>query len=115
MSNVLVTAHGTSHTDRRNANLFSFTQNGAVHLVTYHDLTIQMCKWLELMGVVNANSFSSHSLCRGGTTHAFENNVPEQTIQLLGDWVSQSFHRFIDLTVETQLKAWFFKFALICF
>ena len=88
-------------------NLFSFQQNGVVLPVTYRDLTIQMRKWLELIGVSNATSFSSHSLCRGGTTHAFENNVPEQTIQLLGDWVSQSFCRYIDLTVKTRLKAWF--------
>ena len=60
-----------------------------------------------MVGVTNTKLFSSHSLRQGGCTHAFENNVPENTIKILGDWCSESYKRYIDLTVESRLKAWF--------
>ena len=70
-------------------NLFSYNRNGVAYPITYRDLTIQMRKWLEMVGVTNTKLFSSHSLRRGGCTHAFENNVPENTIKILGDWCSE--------------------------
>ena len=88
-------------------NLFLFWHNGLILLVTYRDLTIQMRKWLQLAGTEAPTTYSSHSLHRGGCLHAFENSVPESAIMILGDWVSQRYCRYIDLTVETRLKAWF--------
>ena len=52
------------------------------------------------------NLYSSHSLRRGGTTHAFNKGIPEQTIKVLGNWASQCFRKYIELTVETRLQAW---------
>ena len=88
-------------------NLFSFNIGEMVVPVTYRDLTVQMRRWLEEAGVPEPLGFSSHSLRCGGCTHAFENQISKTTIMVLGDWVSQSFRRYIDLTVETRLKAWF--------
>ena len=88
-------------------NLFSFTHGGVVLPVTYRDLTVQMRQWLKQIGVNNTKAYSSHSLRRGGMTHAFNNNIPEGMIKILEDWASDAYKRYIDLTVETRLKAWF--------
>ena len=88
-------------------NLFSFYKHGVIHPVTYRDLTVQLRQWLKDIGVKDYKAFSSHSLRRGSTSHAFNNNVPENMIKILGDWASDAYKRYIDLTVETRLKAWF--------
>ena len=88
-------------------NLFSFTDGGFVYPITYRDLTVQMRKWLKQIGIQDSKAYSSHSLRRGGITHAFENDIPENTIKILGDWASDAYKRYIDFTVETRLKAWF--------
>ena len=87
------------------ANLFSFPQAGNIVPVTYRDLTVQLRSWLSQIGVQNPEQYSSHSLRRGGTTHAFNNGLPEQTIQILGNWASQCYRRYIEITVETRLQA----------
>ena len=89
-------------------NLFLFTDaKGNLVLVTYRDLTVQMRQWLKKIGITNHMSFSSHSLRRGGSCHAFNNDIPDSMIKLLGDWASNAYQHYIDLTVETRLKAWF--------
>ena len=87
-------------------NLFSFNKNNTVLLITYRDLTIQMRSWLKDIGIQEPKRFTSHSMRRGGITHAFENDIPGATIKILGDWASSAYKRYIDLTVETRLKAW---------
>ena len=65
-------------------NLFSFhNAQGELVPVTYADLTTQLRDWLERIGVQDVHTYSSHSLHRG-TMHAFNNKVPETTIQQLG-------------------------------
>ena len=88
-------------------NLFSYMGKNGITLVTYTDLTTQMRQWLKDVGVKDKMKFSSHSLRRGGTTHAFNCNLAEQTLKVLGNWASESYRRYIDLTVETRLRAWF--------
>ena len=87
-------------------NLFSFVQNGEIVPVTYRDLTLQMRLWLKQAGIKDVNKYSSHSLRRGGATHAFKKGVPELTIKRLGAWASDAFKRYIDETLETRLQAW---------
>ena len=89
-------------------NLFSFTDdNGLLVPVTHRDLTVQMRQWLKKIGIDDHMQFSSHSLRRGGTLHAFNHDVPDNMIKILGDWAGNAYRRYIDLTVETRLKAWF--------
>ena len=87
-------------------NLFSYTVNGEVIPVTYTDLTEQMRTWLLKIGIRKPDEFSSHSLRWGGASHAFKKGVPELTIQLLGNWASEAYKRYISITLESRLKAW---------
>ena len=87
-------------------NLFCYYLNRKVIPITYKDLTLQLRAWLRNIGVKNPNEFSSHSLRRGGATHAFRNGVPDLTIKTLGAWASSAYKRYIDENLETRLKAW---------
>ena len=88
-------------------NLFCYPdETGNMVPVTYKDLTTKLRYWLACIGEQDTHKYSSHSLRRGGTTHAFNNDLPGQTIQMLGDWASQCYRRYIDLTVESRIKAW---------
>ena len=92
-----------------NHNLFSYidTSTGLVTPVTYHDLTELLRHLLRQIGVQEVQRFSSHSLRRGGTSHAFARQIPETIIQRLGMWASTAYKRYIDLTMESRLKAWY--------
>ena len=88
-------------------NLFSFVNDkNEVTPVTYRDLTLQMRAWLTQSGIKDVNKFTSHSLRRGGATHAFKKGVPELSIKNLGGWASTAYKRYIDENVETRLQAW---------
>ena len=88
------------------SNLISYTHKGELVPLTYKELTHYLRRWMGMIGEPNPEKFSSHSLRRGGTTHAFNKGIPEQTIKVLGNWASQCFRRYIELTVETRLQAW---------
>ena len=88
-------------------NPFSFTLDGQVVPVTYRDLTCQLREWLQQMGFNDVSRFSSHSLHRGGTTHAFNRRVPERTIQQLGSWASEAYKKYIEVTLESRLRVWY--------
>ena len=45
----------------------------------------------------DAQRYSSHSLCRGGTSWSYKDGVPEQRIKLMGNWCSNCFQRYITI------------------
>lgn len=47
--------------------------------------------------------FSSHSFRRGGATHTFRSEVPEDLIQLHGDWKSDAYKKYLALSMENKL------------
>ena len=61
-------------------NLFSYNHKGRIVPITYRDLMVNMHAWLDKVGE-NSKKYSSHSLCRGATTHAFNVNMSEVSIQ----------------------------------
>ena len=87
-------------------NLFSYMLDGQLVPVTYTDLTLQLRHWLKAIGINEVHQFSSHSLRSGGTTTAFENGVPEISITTLGNWASEAYCRYINITLESRMKAW---------
>ena len=87
-------------------NLFSYQdEQGAVQLVTYTDLTNYLRALLSRAGIPNVERFSSHSMHRGGCSHAFNCKINEKTIMLLGSWASDAYKRYICVTLESHLKA----------
>ena len=89
-------------------NLFCYPlPNGEVVPVTYADLTELLRSLLQKIGVNDVHRFSSHSLRRGGCSHAFSKKIPETLIQTLGSWASDAYKKYIDITLESRLKAWY--------
>ena len=89
-----------------NHNLFSYHSKTGIVPITYRDLMQNLRKWLEKAGVTNSYSFSSHSMRRGATTHAFRSNIPDRTIMEMGGWRSTCYRRYIDIDTTEKLKAW---------
>ena len=58
------------------------------------------------MGVKNSKDYSSHSLRRGASTHAFKSGVAECTIMQMGGWKSNCYRRYIEVGVDSRLAAW---------
>ena len=57
---------------------------------------------LALAGVKNHNSYRGHSFRRGGTTWAFKVGVPGELIQIFGDWSSDAYKGYLDLTSDSK-------------
>ena len=89
-------------------NLFSFKheKTGLIVPITYRDLMMTMRKWLDLVGVVNTKRFSSHSIHRGPTTHAFNARISDNMIMKMGGWTSDCYRRYIDIGLKARIKAW---------
>ena len=85
-------------------NLFSYHGDKGVVPITYHDLMVYMHRWLSLIGE-NEKEYSSHSLRRGGTSHAYKAQVPESDIQRMGHWRSQCFRNYIHDDMENRIAA----------
>ena len=87
-------------------NLFSFTGRDGPSLVTYRDLIMYLHKWLDLLGK-DSKKYSSHSLCRGATTHAHNKQISECSIQDMGFWRSDCYKRYIDVDMRSRIDRWF--------
>ena len=74
--------------------------------ITYRDLMTQLRDWLDKIGVVNVKRFSGHSLRRGGTSMAFNRNLPEKTIMHMGGWSSDCYKRYIEIGVAAKIRTW---------
>ena len=80
------------------------TREGKVCPLTYKRFSQQIKDWVERVGLP-AHKYTSACLWRGGTSWAFKVNLPAEAIKLLGDWASDCFRRYIDVTLEACLKA----------
>ena len=87
-------------------NLFSHWCQGQIVPITYGKLQEQMREWFQLVGVEDPECYSSHLLRCGGSNHAFKTKIPDRTIKILGNWASDCYKRYIDLTIETCVEAW---------
>ncbi len=71
--------------------------------VTYHQyqrFIRQMMKKINL----EPNSFSSHSFRCGGATWAFSSHVPGELVRVHGDWKSEAYLKYLDLSLEHRLQ-----------
>ena len=64
-----------------------------------NQLIYRLRKWLKLIGEDDA-AFSLHLLRWGGATFAYQANMEGQMIQLLGDWASDCYKRYIDVSMD---------------
>ena len=77
------------------------TKNG-VKPITYNDLQNFIKGSVKKLGY-NEKEFSSHSLRRAGATWAFKSNVPGELIKIQGDWKSDAYLRYLEISEEERL------------
>ena len=84
--------------------LFCYYKGRRLTYLTYPRLTQWLKAWVSLAGE-DSNLYSSHSLRRGGCTFLFESNIPAQTIKLVGQWASDAYLRYIDISLNKRIEA----------
>ena len=87
-----------------NHNLFSFHSGRKILPITYRDLTVQMRSWLQKIGK-KLVTFSSHSLRRGASSHAFDVKISETILKKMGNWSSDCYRHYIEINDKERVKA----------
>ena len=72
--------------------------------LSYNQLTRWFKVWVQECGY-NSKHFSSHSLCRGGASWAAHCGLPAHVIRLMGDWKTQTFVQYIELSLQSRYDA----------
>jgi integrase len=66
-------------------------------IITYYRFQSKLRKCIKDIGL-NSQDFSTHSFRRGFATLAFHNNVPPEHIQFMGDWKSDAYKCYLQLS-----------------
>ena len=93
----LVPALGMEHA-------FVVQKQGTRVPLSYPVLTKWMKVWVERLGW-DPKEFSSHSLRRGGVQWVVQCGLSHQVIKLLGDWKSQAYMCYLDLSLQDKYDA----------
>ena len=83
--------------------LLALPVRGQILSLSANQLIYRFRKWLQLIGK-QASAFSLHSLRRGGTIFAYESNMEAEMICTLGDWSSDAYKRYIDLSMDKRYE-----------
>lgn len=78
---------------------FVFPSRKGPQPVTYNYFMLALRQLLRAVGL-DPSTYSTHSFRRGGATYAFQANVPGELIQAQGDWLSQAYLKYLDLSWE---------------
>ena len=71
---------------------------------TYSMLQRKLKTVSKLLGLKAKHTLTSHSMRRGSVEWAQRNNIQDSLIQIFGDWKSDSFKRYLQFPLETQLQ-----------
>ena len=82
---------------------FAISSVRGVSPLTYPQFMQRLREALAMAGF-NPYQFSSHSFRRGGATYAFSAGVHPLLIQLQGDWVSDSYRRYLEFDVKKRAE-----------
>ena len=83
---------------------FMYYWRGKRQALSYQVLTKWLRAWIEALNRDPAQ-FSSHSLRRGGAQWAARCGIPAHVIKMLGDWKSDAYLRYLDLTLQDKYDA----------
>ena len=83
---------------------FSYIENGKVKCVTYEGFTKTLRRLLDAAGI-NSSSYSGHSFRRGGASFLYSLGADPLLIQATGDWQSDSYARYVFLSLDQRLEA----------
>ena len=73
-------------------------------VLTYPRLTFWFKKWLRDCKI-DTSRFSLHSCRRGDATFLHNADIPAQMIKLLGNWASEAYLRYIDVTLNKRVES----------
>ena len=77
--------------------LFSVRSDSSLSHITYTHFSSFLARVIKAVGL-DSTSYSPHSFRRGGATFAFEAKVPSQLIKAQGDWRSDCYLIYLELT-----------------
>ena len=80
---------------------FSYDKNSFINHKSY---TVKLKQLLKKAGL-DPESYSGHSFRRGGASYLYSIGGTTLMVQVLGDWASQVFTRYLHLSLEDRLEA----------
>ena len=79
-------------------------ESGREKIVTYDQFTRRLRDLLWGIGV-DPSLYSGHSFRRGGSTLLHQLHASDRLIQAAGDWASETFKNYLEISVEDRLSA----------
>ena len=70
--------------------------------ITYRLLARQLKSWISMTGR-QPDDYTLHGLRRGGANHALSTGICGEDLKLMGDWASDAYLEYIDLTLERRV------------
>ena len=86
------------------APLFSFHQKGILKCLSHSNFVSKLKDLVAMVGL-NAADFSGHSFRRAGATYAWQNGMSVQLIMAQGDWKSDSWMRYVNISMQDRVLA----------
>ena len=83
---------------------FTIWYKGKKTALSANQLLNRLRKWLKLVKEPQ-DLYTLHSLRRGGATFAFQSNMEHNMIKLLGDWASDAYKRYCDVSMEKRFDS----------
>ena len=80
---------------------FSYNKN---HFVDHRSYTVRLKTLLSMAGL-DPTMYSGHSFRRGGASYLYSIGGTTLMVQVLGDWSSQVFTRYLHLSIDDRLEA----------
>lgn len=81
---------------------FVFMENGKPKWLT-RSIFIRTFRHVISRAGFQPLDFTGHSFRRGGATWAFQSGMPGELIQICGDWVSDSYRRYLEFSTQNKL------------
>ena len=89
---------------RRHHPAFVFLDKGKLVWLTttkfIHTFRLVTSKFLD----ADVSSFTGHSFRRGGATWAFQSGVPGELIQVMGDWASDAYKKYLEFSLDNKIQ-----------
>lgn len=87
-----------------NEPLFALPSGVGNKVLTYNKLRKQLTDWIERTGR-SGTDFSLHGLRRGGASWGLQSGLTGPEIQVMGDWASMAYLRYLDADLERRVKS----------
>ena len=78
---------------------FTIYKDGVKMALSANQLVERIRQWLKLIKE-DEEDYSLHSLRRGGATFAYQCNIRAEMIKRLGNWASDAYKRYIDVSMD---------------